>query len=183
MSPGRKPLTRKPRPLRDLSVVMRNLHHPIGSIAATLALSVAVIGTFALAQTAKKTPPEAVQSAQTTQPVGNKRPEQKLNPHDQSAVFKASNAVPSSAVFKTQPDNGEARGFDFYRDPNNAKKPMQTPEEITAQDKAMKPQVMEAQRRLLEKRYDLTPKLDSEAKMSRAKPLAVGPTARLGGGK
>jgi hypothetical protein len=74
------------------------------------------------------------------------------------------------------------RGFDFARDPLNAKKPMQTPEEITAEDKAMKPKVMEAQKRLLEKRYDLTPKLDPEAKMSRGKPLPVGPTAKLATG-
>lgn len=44
---------------------------------------------------------------------------------------------------------------------------------------ANKPKVMEAQRELLEGRYYLDPKLDSEAKMSRGKPLAVGPTARL----
>ncbi len=84
-----------------------------------------------------------------------------------------------STALKTQPDNGEVRGFDFYRDPLNSKKPMQTPEEIMAEDKAMKPKVMEAQRQLLEKRYNLTPKLDPEVKMSRGKPLAVGPTARL----
>jgi cytochrome c peroxidase len=34
---------------------------------------------------------------------------------------------------------------------------------------------------LLESRYDLTPKLDPQIKMSRGKPLAVGPTARLKG--
>ena len=41
---------------------------------------------------------------------------------------------------------------------------------------------MAAQRKLLESRYDLTPKLDPEAKMSRGKPLCVGPTARLAEG-
>ena len=46
----------------------------------------------------------------------------------------------------------------------------------------MKPRVMEAQRRLLESRYNLQPKLDPVAKMSRGKPLAVGPTARLADG-
>jgi cytochrome c peroxidase len=102
-----------------------------------------------------------------------------MTTHDRADVFKAPAAPPSSTAFKTQPDDGEIRGFDFYRDPLNAKKPMQTPEEITADDKAMKPKVMEAQRRLLEKRYDLTPKLDPVAKMSRGKPLPVGPTARL----
>lgn len=126
--------------------------------------------------------PDAVQESQSTHAVGAKRPEQHLTAHDQSDVFKAPTALPSSTVFKTQPDEGEVRGFDFARDPLNAKKPMQTPEEITAEDKAMKSKVMDAQRRLLEKRYDLTPKLDAEAKMSRGKPLPVGPTARLAKG-
>ena len=34
----------------------------------------------------------------------------------------------------------------------------------------------------MEQRYDLTPRVDSSVKMSRGKPIAVGPTARLGGG-
>jgi cytochrome c peroxidase len=50
------------------------------------------------------------------------------------------------------------------------------------QDIAAKPKIMEMQRKLLEKRYKLEPKLDREAKMSRGKPLAVGPTARLAEG-
>jgi cytochrome c peroxidase len=51
-----------------------------------------------------------------------------------------------------------------------------------AQDAADKPKVMAAQRALLESRYDLQPKLDPQAKMSRGKPLPVGPTAKLRGG-
>src|SRR5436305_4596054 len=47
---------------------------------------------------------------------------------------------------------------------------------------AEKPRVMDAQRRLLEGRYNLTPRLDPQAKMSRGKPLVVGPTARLAAG-
>ena len=50
------------------------------------------------------------------------------------------------------------------------------------EDIAAKPKVMAAQRKLLESRYNLEPKLDPEAKMSRGKPLAVGPTARLAEG-
>ena len=38
---------------------------------------------------------------------------------------------------------------------------------------------MATQRKLLESRYNLEPKLDPVAKMSRGKPLAVGPTAKL----
>jgi cytochrome c peroxidase len=140
-------------------------------------------GGFALiAQTPKAPPADAVEAAQTTQPVRETRVEQKVTEHDRSDAFKGPKALPSSMELKTQPDGGAVLGFDFYRDPLNAKKPMQTPEEITAEDKTMKPKVMEAQRKLLEKRYDLTPKLDPEAKMSRGKPLAVGPTARLTAG-
>jgi cytochrome c peroxidase len=43
--------------------------------------------------------------------------------------------------------------------------------------------VMAAQRKLLEQRYDLTPRFDPEHRMSRGKPLPVGPTARLASGQ
>jgi cytochrome c peroxidase len=125
---------------------------------------------------------DAVQNAQETSRAPEKRPEQTVTAHDKSSVFDAPKAPHSSSVLLTQPDDGEVRGFDFAHDPLNARKPMQTPEEITAEDKAMKPKVTEAQRRLLEKRYNLTPKLDPDAKMSRGKPLPIGPTARLAGG-
>jgi cytochrome c peroxidase len=71
-------------------------------------------------------------------------------------------------------------GFEFYRDPLNAKKPMTTTfQEVQQADMAEKPKVMQTQRRLLDVRYDLTPHLSSEVKMTRGKPIAVGPTARL----
>jgi cytochrome c peroxidase len=44
---------------------------------------------------------------------------------------------------------------------------------------AAKPKVMATQRKFLESRYHLKPRLDPVAKMSRGKPLVVGPTARL----
>ncbi len=94
----------------------------------------------------------------------------------------APNAKPSSPAFADQPEKGKIEGFDFFRDPLNAKKPMQTFDEILKADVADKPKVMATQKRLLEKRYDLTPKLDPNAKMSRGKPLPVGPTARLASG-
>jgi cytochrome c peroxidase len=46
-----------------------------------------------------------------------------------------------------------------------------------------KPKLMETQRKLLEKRYNLQPKLDPSVKMARGKPIPVGPTARLPHGK
>ena len=70
-------------------------------------------------------------------------------------------------------------GFDFYRDPLGAMKPGMTFEEVYKAGVAAKPKVMATQRKLLESRYNLEPKLDPVAKMSRGKPLAVGPTARL----
>ena len=57
-------------------------------------------------------------------------------------------------------DEGKMLGFDFARDPLNSKRPMQPAEEITKADIADKPKVTAAQRKLLEQRYDLTPRVD-----------------------
>jgi len=82
-------------------------------------------------------------------------------------------------VTKGQPKQGKISGFDFYRDPLNADRPNQPPEEIVQKEIANKPAVVAAQRTLLERRYNLTAKVDPQAKMSRSKPLPLGPTARL----
>jgi cytochrome c peroxidase len=50
---------------------------------------------------------------------------------------------------------------------------------VRARDKAAKPRIMAAARRLLEERYNLTPRLDPNVRMTRGKPIPVGPTARL----
>jgi cytochrome c peroxidase len=125
---------------------------------------------------------DAIADAQTPRQTDITRPEQKKDEHDRSNIFDAKNAMPSSPAFANQPDNGKILGFDFYRDPLNSKKPMQTFEEIMKADVAQRPKVMRTQRELLQRRYDLTPRLDKEAKMSRGKPLPVGPTARLPAG-
>ena len=127
-------------------------------------------------------PPDAVAEAQTPRKVAVERPEQKKTEHDRSGVFAAPKAPESSRAFENQPEKGQTTGFDFYRDPLNAQRPMQTPEEIMKADIAMKPKVMATQKKLLEGRYNLEPKLDPRAKMSRGKPLPVGPTAQLGEG-
>jgi hypothetical protein len=124
-------------------------------------------------------PADAVQQAQTPQAVPTTRPEQRKTPHDQQDPGRT---APSAAASETQPDQGRGLGFDFVRDPFNAKRPMQTADELMQADIAEEPAVTAAQRRLLESRYDLTPRLDPQAKMSRGKPLAVGPTARLASG-
>jgi hypothetical protein len=53
---------------------------------------------------------------------------------------------------------------------------------VRARDKAGKPRVMAAHQRLLEQRYDLRPHVDENVRMTRGKPIPVGPTARLKSG-
>jgi cytochrome c peroxidase len=147
------------------------------------------VGTL-LAQTKKTsehktTPlPDAVEDAQTPRVVKAGRVEQTKTAHDADAdKFKADNSLPVNAAVKDQPKKGAITGFDFYRDPLNADKPMQTLGEIMTADKHDKPAVMDAQRKLLETRYNLEPKAHPTAKMSRGKPVPMGPTARLKGEK
>jgi cytochrome c peroxidase len=130
-------------------------------------------------QSSNPAPPDAVSSAQRPSPVQVTRPEQRKTPHDLSDVFKTTNAKPSSPVVNDQPKQGKISGFDFYKDPLNAERPNQTPDEIVQKESANKAAVMAAQRTLLERRYNLQPQVDSQATMSRGKPLPVGPTARL----
>jgi hypothetical protein len=127
--------------------------------------------------------PEAVQEAQTPRAVPQERPEQQRSAHDRSEVFQALQALPSSPAFVDQPDEGKVLGFEFARDPLNAKRPMQTFDETMQVDVQAKPGVTAAQQRLLERRYELTPRFDPEYRMSRGKPLPIGPTARLAPGR
>jgi hypothetical protein len=137
--------------------------------------------TRGIGQQAATSVPDIVEEAQNPRTAESKRPEQQKSNHDQSNIFGATNAPPSSYALETQPDQGKMLGFDFARDPLNAKRPMQPAEEIIKQDMADKPKVTTAQQQLLQQRYELTPRLDPSAKMSRGKPLPVGPTARLPG--
>jgi cytochrome c peroxidase len=124
-------------------------------------------------------PSDAVADAQTPQAVPVERPEQKKTAHDQSDIFAPSKAEPSSEALADQPDHGGMIGFDFYKDPLGAMKPGLSFDELYRTLSANKPSVTARQRKLLESRNDLTPRLDPNAKMSRGKPLVVGPTARL----
>lgn len=126
-----------------------------------------------------KAPPDAIARAQEPCPVAVLRPEQKKTAHDLSDIFNVHKADPSSPVFQSQPKQGKVSGFDFYRDPLNADKPYQDPLGIMRRESANKPNVMRAQQKLLEERYDLVPRLDPVVKMARGKPICVGPTARL----
>jgi cytochrome c peroxidase len=124
-------------------------------------------------------PRDAVLDFQTPRPPKSDRPELRKSEHDRSDIFDPNRAWPINPAIKEQPKAGRMTGFDFARDPLNSERPMQPAEEIMKADIAEKPAVTKAQRALLESRYNLEPKLDPEAKMSRGKPLAVGPTARL----
>jgi cytochrome c peroxidase len=55
-------------------------------------------------------------------------------------------------------------------------------ETMRAKDKAAKARVMARQRKLLEERYDLSVRVHAKVKMTRGKPIPVGPTARLAEG-
>ena len=127
--------------------------------------------------------PDAVQDAQIPRTVPVERPEQQKSPHDRSPLFLAPQAVPASNALAGQPEEGKVLGFDFYRDPLNAKQPMQTLDEVMQADVAAKPQVMATQRQLLERRYNVQPQLDTQVTMSRGKPIPIGPTARLAQGR
>src|SRR5215213_10884710 len=146
---------------------------------AVLGLSGGFLLNSSFAQQPARPLPDAVQEAQTPRQAAPKRPEQKQTEHDLSDLFAAPKAPHSSRELPKQPEKGEVNGFDFFRDPLNAARPMQSGDEIKAADKEAKPGVMAAQKALLEKRYDLTPRPDPVVKMSRGKPVPVGPTARL----
>jgi cytochrome c peroxidase len=55
-------------------------------------------------------------------------------------------------------------------------------EVVRARDKAAKSRVNAAAQKLLEQRYDLRRRVDESVKMTRGKPIPVGPTAKLKGG-
>lgn len=142
---------------------------------------------YAIAQEAAPIPEgpavkDAVQDAQTPKATAAKRPEQNLSDHDKSDIFRRGAAPHTSPLLQSQPKAGEMRGFDFSRDPLNSDLPGRSAAEIRDQEVAARKEVMAKQAAYLAKRFDLTPRLDPEAKMSRGKPLCVGPTARLAEG-
>jgi cytochrome c peroxidase len=139
-------------------------------------------GVHALAQERPRPRTDPVEDAQTRRAGASSRPEQAKTEHDRSDAFGAAKAPPSSEVLPRQPEGGQLTGFDFRRDPLNSKRPMQSPQEIMEADVAARPKVMADQKRLLETRYTLTPKTDAAVKMSRGKPVPIGPTAKLASG-
>lgn len=114
---------------------------------------------------------DVIQEAQTPETPAKTRVEQKKTSHDADDRFSAAKAPPVAAPIADQPDQGQLAGFDFYRDPLNARKPMQTFGETMQADKAARAAIMDAQHKLLAQRYNLEPKFDPEVKMSRGKPI------------
>jgi len=111
-----------------------------------------------------------------------KRPEQQITEHDRAPAFDITKPAPITMDLKNQPKAGRVTGFDFARDPLNSDKPFTMFDEVMKKESGAKPQVMAAQRKLLETRYNLEPRFDSNSRMSRGKPITVGPTARLQSG-
>src|SRR6185369_16048228 len=142
-------------------------------------LLVCIVATAAKQVPPQKSPPDAVQEAQKPRSPAPDRPEQVRTTHDQSGIFNAANAKPASDVSESQPKMGKVSGFDFYRDQLNSDRPMTSPDEIMKKETANRPAVMSAQRQMLERRYNLTPKTDPNVKMSRGKLVPIGPAARL----
>jgi cytochrome c peroxidase len=124
-------------------------------------------------------PRDAIEDAQTPQGVPVERPEQKKTAHDLSDIFAPSKALPTTEALKDQTDHGQFLGFDLYTDAVGAMKPGMTFDDLYKTLVAAKPKVTATQRKLLESRYNLEPRLDPGVTMSRGKPLVVGPTARL----
>jgi cytochrome c peroxidase len=126
--------------------------------------------------------PDPAAEAVAVRNVPSNRPEQKITEHDRSPVFDITKPAPITMDLKNQAKAGRITGFDFARDPLNSDKPFTMFEEVMKKESAAKTQVMAAQRKLLETRYNLDPRLDSNSRMSRGKPIAMGPTARLQSG-
>lgn len=125
---------------------------------------------------------DAAADALSVQEVPPERREQKISEHDKGVTKSAAGPAPLSESFRPQPNEGRMKGFDFARDPLNAPAPFTTFEEVMKKESDAKSAVMESQRKLLESRYELTPKTDPKLTMSRGKLIPIGPTAKLRNG-
>src|SRR5260370_2007787 len=131
-----------------------------GFVAGSLVLLVRSQEPKASAPANGKAPHDAVAQAQTTNEVTMERPEQKKTAHDRSDVFAPSKALPTTEALVQQKDHGQMLGFDFYRDPLGAPAPGTTFEDIYKAGVEGKPKVMATQRKLLDSRYVIEPKID-----------------------
>jgi cytochrome c peroxidase len=171
--------TRQCACLQQAEVTMQRIERTRWSVLIFLLLPVIVLTVWGQDPQQPPSSNDAADEARRQKSTTATRPEQMLTAHDRSPVFNASNAKPVSDVVSQQPEMGRIAGFDFYRDPLNADRPNINPDDIVRKETANRPNVMRAQRQLLEARYNLNVKTDPVVKMARGKPVPVGPTARL----
>jgi cytochrome c peroxidase len=86
---------------------------------------------------------------------------------------------PAGAQGRQQPDREKGPRPSSYDQVSPALLGQETFEAMRAKDKAGKTAVMARQRKLLEERYDLSARVSDRVKMSRGKPIPVGPATRL----
>jgi cytochrome c peroxidase len=135
----------------------------------------AIVLTVAVLAPSSARAQDAVQEAQTPRPPKTARVEQNKSEHDKAHPP----PMASSTALAAQPNHGANTGFDPYKDAFGTQRPNETFEEIRKADEQAKPGVADAQRKLLESRYDLKPRHDPNLHMTRGKPIAIGPTAKL----
>ena len=79
--------------------------------------------------------------------------------------------MPSSEALTDQTDRGaRSNGFDFYRDPLGASRPGMTFDDFYRAGVANKAQVAATQRKILESRYNLEPRLTRSSRCRAANP-------------
>ncbi len=145
-------------------------------------IAVLFLGSWVLNAAPQQPIRDPAAEAVKAQPVPEERPEQKKTEHDKADKFDWKKPASLTPALKDQPNGGRITGFEFSRDPLGADKPFTTFNEVMKKESEQKPKVMDAQRKLLAARYDLTPKTDPNLKMARGKPICIGPTARLANG-
>src|SRR5262245_57658056 len=97
------------------------------------------------------------------------------------AVWVLCSILPGIRAGRAQ-DSRETRGKSSYDQVTPMLLGQETFQERMAKDQAARPEVTARQRQLLESRYDLAPRPDAGVKMTRGKPLQVGPATRLSQG-
>ena len=88
----------------------------------------------------------------------------------------SSRSWPASRAEEEKPKDAIPSSYDQIAPVLQGKESFQA---VMARDKADKGSVMSRQKKLLEERYNLTPRPNNKVTMSRGKPIQVGPTAKL----
>ena len=98
-------------------------------------------------------------------------------------VFVAASGVAMLSSPQASAQDGGRTGQQGDRQPSSFTPVVEEPFAVVLnRDKAAKARVMAEHQKLLEARYDLSRRVDPNVKMTRGKPIPVGPTARLKGG-